>query len=121
MSPEYARQLCDTMRPTDGGHFPFAMMITAKYSAVILRDGVPIVGIGAQEKRPGHFNLWLVATDDLSAVRFTLVKTIRKMLAQRLPDNLKTLRLAPISSISASYRWTAFLRDLCRRPELVKD
>lgn len=117
MTPELAIRLRDTMRPSDKVTHALGVMLCSKYSAVIVRNGAPVVAIGAREYVPGRFNLWLMATDDISKVRFTLVKTVRKMLAQRGPDNLKSIRLEPISNIPASFRWTDFVRRICPRPE----
>lgn len=121
MTAELAVKLRDTMRPSDKIIHALGIMLCSKYSAMILRDDVPVAAIGAHQYAPGCFNLWLLATDDLASVRFTLVKTVRRMLAQRGPDNLKSIRLVPVNHIPTSFQWTRFVRRLCPRPEYSED
>lgn len=120
MTPELAARLHDTMRSVDRQPLSFPILMHSQYSAVILRDKVPVVAVGAIRYAAGHFNLWLMATDDLASVRFTLVKTIRKMLAQRGPDNLRAIRFVSAGNIPASDEWVKFVRRICPRPEYTE-
>src|SRR3970282_640715 len=96
MSFDWAVKLNNNVRDAETSPPRIAVMVRSRPSKVIVRDGVPVAAIGALEYAPGKFNLWIFATDDVRSVRFTLVKTIRRMVNERDRDRANELRLKPI-------------------------